>query len=357
MITIIYPFRNREGNRIIRSLESLAHQSNKEFNVIFVDYGSDLETASEIKKIVDKFIFCKYVYSYNIKQPWSRSKAINIGLKMVETEFVFTADIDMIFHPNFIDSLNKLKSSKKAIFFKVGFLSQEETKKDKVFEAYIPQFYSKKGAAGLSLFPTEAIKSLNGFDEFFHFWGSEDENIHKRFENAGFKSVFYEEETLMLHQWHQTYRNSENVKLSTYLRLNNIVPINNRYNKNAAHLGQVKANKDGWGNIFTKEEYGELLNPEATIEITTLKGDVDAIGNVLCNNFNKTISITLREPDSAFKRKQRIKKLVLKKYFSWYSIKEANDILLYQVISHHRNTPYNYEVSEDLMSIKLTISL
>jgi len=357
MITIIYTFRNRGLDRIIRSLESLDSQRNKDFNVIFVDYGSDLEIASKIEEIVKGFSFCKYVYTYSLKQPWCKARAINIALKMVETDFVFTADIDMIFHPKFIDTLNQLKSSEKAIFFKVGFLSKEESKIRKEFDLYQPEFYSREGATGLSLFPTKTIKELRGIDEFFHFWGAEDENIHMRFENAGYKSEFYQEETLLLHQWHQTYRNSENVKLSKYLRLDNIVPINGRYNINATNLGQTKVNEKGWGYMFTKETYEKLLTPDKNIEITTLKSDIDAIGNVLCNSFNKTISITFKEPNASYKREQRVKKLLFKKYFPWYSINETNNILLFQLISQHRNKPYNYEVSEDLNSIKLTISL
>ena len=209
----------------------------------------------------------------------------------------------MIFHSNFVDKLHELKSNQKAIYFKVGFLGKEDSKKQKEFEDYKIVYSSAEGAAGLSLFPTKIIKELNGFDEFFHFWGAEDENIHMRFKNAGYTSEFYDAETLMLHQWHEIYRNY-NMKLSTYLRLDGIVPINAQYNNKAGLLGQTVANKNGWGAIFTKEDYEKLHSPINEVKIITLKNDIDAIGNVLKNAYNKTVKLVFKEPSKTNKRKQ-----------------------------------------------------
>jgi len=357
MVTIVYPFRNRSISRVKRSLKSLENQSNNDFKVVIVDYGSEFETSNSMKELLEYYDFCDYIYSYTEYQPWSRAKALNIGIKTVTTPYVFTADIDMIFHPDFVRSLIGLMEPNKSYYFKVGFLNEKETNLDKDFDKYSIDYYSSEGAAGLSLFPTVVIKELNGYDEFFHFWGAEDNNIHMRLVNAGYRSEFHDSDVLMLHQWHRTYRNSSDVKLSNYLRIHEIVPINSKYNLQAIQFNQTKANKNGWGKIIPKEQYDMLDSPDEEVSLLTLKHEIEALGNVLENELNKTIAITLEEPTTIFKRKQKIKRLLNKKSFPWYSISEANDRLLYQLISQHRDKPYAYVVADDQKSIKLTITL
>ena len=116
-ITILYAYRNREISRVKRSLDSLASQTKQNFNVIFVDYGSKKETASEIKELVKHFSFCNYHYLFSELQPWNKSKAFNYVLKNLDSEYCFTADVDMIFHPEFTTVLEKKCNPDKATYF------------------------------------------------------------------------------------------------------------------------------------------------------------------------------------------------------------------------------------------------
>ncbi len=43
MITILYPYRDRELSRLKRSLDSLSKQSQPDFKVLLVDYGSEFK--------------------------------------------------------------------------------------------------------------------------------------------------------------------------------------------------------------------------------------------------------------------------------------------------------------------------
>ncbi|WP_278020440.1 glycosyltransferase family 2 protein [Flavobacterium ginsengisoli] len=209
MITIIFPYRNRESVRVKRSLDSLREQTNSDFEVVFVDYGSNSVSASNIKDLVANYKFVKYIYNYSEFQPWSRAKAINIGLKNATTEYIFTADVDMIFNPNFVCKLHELKNPLKGYYFKVGFLNEKESESDKKFQDLEIDFSSGVGAQGLSLFHLNSLKEVRGYDEFLHFWGAEDIDIHNRLEKNGVESIFYSEEILMLHQWHTSYRKEE----------------------------------------------------------------------------------------------------------------------------------------------------
>jgi len=78
MLTILYPYRNREAERVKRSLDSLTAQSSSNFRVLLVDYGSNIDSASAIKELVSRYSFVTYIYNYSEFQPWSRAKAINI---------------------------------------------------------------------------------------------------------------------------------------------------------------------------------------------------------------------------------------------------------------------------------------
>ncbi|MDP2060793.1 MAG: galactosyltransferase-related protein, partial [Flavobacteriaceae bacterium] len=228
MLTILYVYKDKDCVRLEHSLQSLKHQTFDDFKVILVDYGSNKKFSDELQKTIKKFNFVKVISSYNSNQIWSRAKALNIGIKALDisTDYVFTADIDMIFSENFVEKLTSLKKDNLAFFFKVGFLNQEESSCAKSFKDYKVSFASDVGAQGLSLFPLKALQEVGGFDEFFHFWGAEDTDLHNRLALAGYQIEFYNREILMLHQWHPSYRSLEQNRLTLSPRLSNIARLN-----------------------------------------------------------------------------------------------------------------------------------
>src|SRR3954467_4714663 len=104
-LTIVYIYRNRDLERVKRTLDSLKKQTVKDFSVIFIDYGSNDSFKQGVQKIVEEYSFCKYVYNDSRGMPWNRSHALNTGIRLTETDFVFTADIDMIFETHFVETL------------------------------------------------------------------------------------------------------------------------------------------------------------------------------------------------------------------------------------------------------------
>ncbi len=209
-VTIVFPFRDRDMQRVKRSLDSLQEQTCNDFIVMFIDYGSNPNLSKEIKALVIHYSFVAYYYLHTQYQPWNKSKALNYALNKTQTEFFFVADIDMIFKTDFITvALHQISDLSRNVYFKVGYLSQEESKKIKIFEAYNIQFESNFEATGLTLFCTADLKNIGGFDEFFHFWGSEDTEVQLRLKNSGRTVLFYDEQILLLHQWHPSYMRAE----------------------------------------------------------------------------------------------------------------------------------------------------
>lgn len=355
-ITIIYPYRNREESRIRKSLNSLSLQRNTSFKVLFIDYGSNIETAEKVKAIVLSYPFCEYIYSYHLYQPWSRAKAINIGLNAVRTPFCFIADIDMIFSSKFVDVLERLSSAKLVTYFKVGFLSEDESKQTKPFKEYKVAFESKEEASGLSLFPVDKLHEVGGFDEFFKYWGAEDNDIHERLSRIGVDNVFYDSELLMLHQWHLTHRSKNESKLTKDLWINGVSRINQKHLQNNSALNIIKVNSKGYGQLITKKEYEELLIPDVKLYRTTYKHCIDYLLKELYFYSNKVVQITI-EP------KAENLKYILKKYLkkkealSAYSLKEVNDILLKEMLIHYQYNVYALKITDNLDKIILSIKL
>lgn len=356
MITILYPYRDRELSRVKRSLDSLSKQSCLDFKVLFVDYGSEFKKAEEVKELLSKYDFAEYFYSYHFIRPWSRAKAVNIGLRLVSTPYVFVADVDMLFRDDFVEKLYQLKNPNQSIYFKVGFLEENESRQIKSFGEYKIAFTSKPGAQGLSLFPMEALKSINGFDEFLHFWGAEDEDVHSRLLLNGLEVLFYDSEVLLLHQWHQSYRKSEQKQLTQDLQLSHITKINMRHQLHNKRTKRIIVNKTNWGDSITKEAFEQLNKKKLPKELLNSKEEIDHFLFYELPNFNAGIlNVNFREDDFQTTMKYKIKKIMGKTVPEYYSLKEINDKLLLHLISFYNDCNYSCKISDDLKAINLKI--
>ncbi|WP_163400279.1 glycosyltransferase family 2 protein [Flavobacterium fluviatile] len=357
MITILYAYRNREINRVKRSLDSLACQTKQNFNVIFVDYGSKKEMASEIKELVKHYSFCKYHYLFTAFQPWNKSKAFNYILKNLDSEYCFTADVDMIFHPEFTLVLEEKCSPDKATYFQVGYMADEENKKESVnYDDYNIKFLSTEEATGMTLFPVQLLKNIHGFDEFFHFWGAEDTEIHNRIKKAGCELEFYNQKVLMLHQWHKNYRNRETVNLNTELQISRIVELNHRHLVHNSENEINNVNSEKWGEMISDSEFNELENWGTDLILNNKVEVIEHFLFVELPQFQQGIlSVCFVEDDFNKSLKYKVKKRLGKKVPKYYSLKEINDKLLLHIISFYHQFPYTYKVSNDLKSISFKI--
>ncbi|GAA3614049.1 galactosyltransferase-related protein [Flavivirga amylovorans] len=358
MFSIIYPYRNRDIQRVKNSLESLEKQTSKNFEVYFVNYGSDKIYTKQVEDLLVKYSSVKYSYLYTEQQPWNKSKAINSVLKSLESGYFFVADIDMIFHLNFIKKALKLLRNNEAYYFQVGFLSEEESRTTKNFKDYTIKFKSNEKATGLTLCSVESAKAIGGFDEFYHFWGSEDTDFHIRLKNAGGHVNFYNKEVLMLHQWHETYRNKEVKTLSKSLQVSGIVQFNHFYLKKAAQEKRTVINNENFGKTQSKKDYEKLVEHK--------KNNIKLISNKQVEiDYFLFKELPCLEPGlHTFKiyeaveksLKSVIKRKLKKSNTKYYSLKTINDKLLFHIINFYSNYHYNYSISEDLKSIRLVIN-
>lgn len=356
LLSIIFPYRDRKPENLKNSLESLKDQTNLNFKVFLVDYGSKPEIASEISELCDQYSFVEYRYCHTQFQLWNKSRAINSVVRDLEKGYCFVADVDMIFHPGFVESLKNLASPKKAIYFQVGFLEKKENLDQKDFKDFKNYRKSTAEVTGMTLFPVSCLKELNGFDEFYHLWGAEDTDVHVRLKNAGYELLYYNSEVWLLHQWHQSYRSTEKKVLTKDLQVTGIVRLNHRRLQMAEKNKTTRVNHDSWGQCLTEAEQQELEKAPVSLRIDNEKSKVDELLFIQLPEAKKGI-VKIIITNAAFQGsfEYKMKKFLGRKSPVLYSLKEVNDNILMHLISFYRDNHYIYKVSDDLQKIELAI--
>ena len=358
-ISIIYAYRNREISRIKASIMSLKIQNNKSFEVIFVDYGSEIKFSKELKKLFEKYSFINYHYLDVEKQLWNKSKALNFGIKNANGSHIFIADVDLIFHPRAVNELLKKISLKDFFLFRMGYLDQAESSKLSAglkFAELKPKRFGEVN--GMILAAKESFFEINGYDEFFHFYGSEDVDLYSRLTNAGYQSHLVME-VYFYHNWHVSYELSDYNKLSKEPRLSNAIRLNEQhylYQKREKILrpdGQQK-----WGDIPNKTEIEALELPTLRFEKKNILAQVEHFFYREIRDIeNEVVEVKITEDEYFNSFKYKVKKALKKSTQTYCTMKDVNDIILKQIIFLYRNYNYSYVISPDLKSITFKIQL
>ncbi|CAL65550.1 glycosyltransferase family 2 protein [Christiangramia forsetii] len=356
MLSILFPYRNRDSKRLERSFDSLLNQTNKHFEVYFIDYGSTPNLAAEIKTLCLNYSFITYRYYHTQFQPWNKSRALNSVIKSLKTDFCFVADVDVIFHSRFVETASSLMKTQRTIYFQVGYLNPKESKKDLQFQEFKQYRLSNDEATGLSMFPVKLLQQLQGFDEFYHFWGAEDTDMHVRLKNAGYVVKFFEDELLLLHQWHSSYQSREQVRLTSELQITGILPINHQHLKYALDNRVTKVNNENWGWILNKEDFDQLEEAELFMKVSNEKRQVEDVlfGQLPC--FKQGI-IKIRFIIDPYENtlKFKMKRLLGKKVPDYYTLKEVNDKVLLHLISFYRTIPYSIKINKEDFQIEIAL--
>lgn len=358
-ITIIFAYRNRDADRIRFLLQSLAKQTKSNFEVIFVDYGSSSDFSKSIQREVALFSFVRYYYVAHDGLLWNKSKALNFGIKKTTTPFILTADIDLLFAPNTIEICETLKTPNDFFLFKVGYLSKKVTNSlsdETLFKSLKIDHIGD--TFGIGLYPKKVLEEIHGFDEFFHFYGAEDEDLNSRLELLGVKQN-QTDRMLFLHQWHTRYSWRKDNVLDSTPRLTKAERLNQRH-----HYFQqfrklhIPICQFEWGDCYFPEDLKILSKPTKIItiintysnlthffnvELIQYQGEVLSV-NFICLPYYKTL-------------KYYFKKILGKETRDFIGMKNVNDKILEAIVFHYRNFNYDYRIAPDLKSINLTIDL
>ncbi|MCF7560318.1 galactosyltransferase-related protein [Sabulilitoribacter multivorans] len=331
----------------------MKHQNLKDFKVVLVDYGSKTSFSNGLVDLVKNYSFVKLIQCPVQGQLWNKCRAINIALKQCETPYFLVGDIDLIFHPDFVQIASKLASNK-VTYFKYSFLSNEESLKDASYHDYKIDFEGGKEITGTTLFPVEALKKVNGYDEFYHGWGAEDTDIHMRLKASGIDVNFYDKEILLKHQWHPKAYRSKNSSSPFH---SNLERVNHNYMYTSISNKVIVANYDyDWGVLPNNEGYLKLSdNPDIEINIQPIDFHFSALLASFKNLNNKVVKANIYPVGIKQRLVQKIKKLLKRKYFNYLELETINNLLLEEIIKNYRNKPYTYNFDRKKGVINLTI--
>lgn len=357
--SIIYTHRNRDPERIEISFNSLRKQRLQNFEVIFVDYGSKNGLVKELENIAGEFPFIRF---YHLPVPqvlWNKSKALNYGITKASGDYVFIADIDLVFHPDATRFFQEIKTPDKFHLFKLGYLDKTESGKlhsDYNFNILKPSRFGEVN--GMILTSRESLMQINGLDEFFHFYGAEDEDLFSRLENASYQKEYRKEE-YFYHQWHQSFSGSEDRLLTDNPRVKHIMRINQRHFQFNHEKGIIQPlRQQGMGSYISPERATALQNPDIKLEIPNILARVEHfLREELPSRRGEVVQAEFYEDEYYNTLKYKLKSIIGKQTQPYISLKEVNDMILKEILYNYRDHNYSYSLGKELKRIKFCIEV
>lgn len=239
-LTIIMAYRDRDLKRLARSLNSLTTQTRRDFKLYFVDYGSKNRNAQSAQRLLQQFHFCRYIYSHTCGWVWNKPRALNIGIKLADTDYILSTDIDIIFSPNFVETLLATQDGASTIYCAPIWLPKHFKDWEHVTE-YASKYPKKRRALGTcQCYPRSAIETIKGFDEQLEYYGLEDNDLGIRLRRLGLRDIWIDTQTAIFHQWHE----SSGLPLSSrsyYARINSpyVKQMSDQPVRNTSDYGEI----------------------------------------------------------------------------------------------------------------------
>ncbi len=352
-LTIVIPNRNRDLKLVQRSLKSIYQQLDNSKVLTLVDYGSDLKYQQELALLLKDLPKVRLILCPAQGQLFHKTRAINIVLRNTTSTYFMVLDMDCICHPKLIEKALELVAIHDSVNFPYGFLSEEESRCEKSFDDYQVDFIG--GLTGTAIFKTRNLLYINGFDEVYHNWGAEDADIFDRLERSGVNTTHYKDELLVLHQWHEKQYRKKGSKLPYHAELER---INHDYLRLSRKLNRKKANQSSdWGLNFDLDQYKKLSEPGLIVEVNSTLEEMSALCLQLKECiFEGVVLVKIKEHKYARALKTRLKALLHLKQPQYISVEDSNRLLLETIILNHRNQPYRYSRSTNIISLSIILS-
>jgi hypothetical protein len=240
--------------------------------VIVVDFGSQIPLTS----FLPSYSNLRIIRVQRDTNLFHKARALNIGMRVVDTPFTCISDADQIFAPDFFATVLDMLNYQKKIFVrsKTYFLQSDSPSSDpSVGISIVPQLQAAdatyfnirskypylltqakqqkvkpRGYGCCHGVATDWLLRVRGYDEAYLGWGAEDRDLEVRAGYDGFKIVWASDRTTMVHLPHTkngTYYNKELIdkNMKRYERLIGLVTKEKK-------IDSIIANKSGtWGEM------------------------------------------------------------------------------------------------------------
>lgn len=246
-LSIVFGFRDRDVKRVERCLVSLSQQTFTDFEVLFVDYGSQSQTAQAVRKVVEQYDFAHYIYTETRGYAWNRSHALNIGGKQASGDYLMTTDVDMIYPPDFLDVFMAHAADNLEIHIAPHLLPEnfsDWANTNSYRDKFETGTNSMRGAC--QMIASRVFHEMRGYDEYYRYYGVEDRDMSHRLRLMGIEEKWLNDKTAMFHQWHP----SADYETRTIMPDTIWSAMQIHYQ---VHLNDIVRNDSNWGQIHTRE--------------------------------------------------------------------------------------------------------
>ena len=220
-LTFVMVIKNRDRKRAERCIDSLLSQTYPS-EVIVVDYGS--EDTSWYSAVFEKVELINVTHDTDV---FNKSRALNIGFKHAKTKYIVSTDIDIIFASNFAEEIMQvfMENPKSVVLCQKIDLDEHGNEYD---------FHEPSASGSCIALERDWINYAHGYDEFYTYWGREDNDLVDRAKKDGYEEKWITDKTSMWHQWHKP-------------AINSTLDKNDLYYKQGGK--DVVRNPNGWGEL------------------------------------------------------------------------------------------------------------
>jgi glycosyltransferase involved in cell wall biosynthesis len=231
--SVVVAFKNRDQKRVQFFLDSLQWQTENDFQLIFVNQGSEAQVNEWLEPLLSNYSFVQYIHNFTQGHLFNKSNALNIGIHAAKGKYIVIADIDILFPVSFLKRTGEQLAVGLFLTFNAYYLPSglELITAETVFLTDYSQICTEK-FIGLCVATKDALLSINGYDEYYLGWGAEDDDVIKQLILAGEKRMHFSAASIgIYHQWHignaPLYPSPWYLEIVNYLYLENRKGITN----------------------------------------------------------------------------------------------------------------------------------
>lgn len=231
-MTVLIACKDRDFN-IAYCLASINQSKPSPPPTVLVDFGSK----NSLLPYKDKYSWLRVVRAVSRTELFHKSRALNIGLKHINTSYLCATDADQVFNYNFFQSVRSTLGTAHKLFVmchthflnKMLPMTPDALDYKVLLQAAKVQCKRTLGDGCCNGVSTKWVKSVHGWDERYIGYGAEDSDMMLRAKFAGYRPVFIHNKTNMVHLPHP--------KSSAYYSKRNL-------DRNRAIFGVRKKKKD-----------------------------------------------------------------------------------------------------------------
>ncbi|MBN1607197.1 MAG: glycosyltransferase [Polyangiaceae bacterium] len=214
-MTVVIGFRDWGLDRLVVAVRAHVQSSmGHSCDVLVVDYGS--RNADEVRSCVEAE--GARVVRTEVDGPWSRSRALNVGVLAAQSEVLVTTDADILFSPQALETIAMhVEYAPQCLHvlqckdLPEGWGPDRAAEFDwRAFEAeslYRPRW----GMGGMAAFRREQFDRIRGYDARMHTYGAEDLDFAERMRRAGMPVNWIDDARARIyHIWHPSTREATN---------------------------------------------------------------------------------------------------------------------------------------------------